>query len=446
MRIYGLLAATLASMAAAVCAHAAAPPLLVTFQNNTGQPASNIYVGFFGDELVATDAATKKPLLLTTYQHEHWYYLSTLPAGISLTKFTSGRIYVGYGEPWHLTRAGYTPSAATPTDPNYLKRYDKMEITYTGAPADVADLTSIDYFGVPMTLKVFRGGASGTLVAAAKGAATDTILPAVGPQTNPHNAAIVRDAGAFVRAIGPGIYPPPPGLPASPYPTFANYLAYLQAIWAPAHCGVVATVKGHFAGVGAKPTTPQTKPQDYDFTVKMNAAKTMTITGSSTAVAGQHTITITYAQLNAPTGIYGANPTFTLDKSAPMTPQNDIYGWVIGDLFSGLNIGAVGSPVTENGLVVGKMPSQDWFKLKHFFSTLQPAHPLFYNRWAAALAPISQAYGFAYSDRFAVTDVQVPLNPAAPQHVDTLQIVFMSDKAPKADAAAVSALTSGLQQ
>ncbi len=72
------------------------------------------------------------------------------------------------------------------------------------------------------------------------------------------------------------------------------------------------------------------------------------------------------------------------------------------------------------------MNSQQWFSLTDYFGALQPKHKFSYNRWAAALAPLSQAYNFAYSDRFA--HVVATLNPGAPSFVDTLEIVFLGKK------------------
>ncbi len=104
-----------------------------------------------------------------------------------------------------------------------------------------------------------------------------------------------------------------------------------------------------------------------------------------------------------------------------MTPQNDLYGWIIADLFAGLNIGALGSTVEVGGQQVGQMESQQWFALTQRFAALQPSHP-YYNQWAAKMSELSDAYNFAYTDRFA--HVVAPLNPA---QVDTLELVFLRE-------------------
>jgi hypothetical protein len=125
-----------------------------------------------------------------------------------------------------------------------------------------------------------------------------------------------------------------------------------------------------------------------------------------------------YSDLVSPSGIYGANAPFYLDGSlTPTMPGNDIYGWIEGDLLAGLNVGALGSLTMVNGVQVGQMESSQWFSLPGYFSYLQPGNDNYYNQWAAAMSGVSDAYNFAYTDRFA--HVTVPLNPA---EVDTLVI------------------------
>lgn len=399
-----------------------AGPLSIQFKNESEFTNSQIYIGFVGPEtLMATNRATSAPLSVSQFNSEHWYTLDTLPQGIDLTSF-SGRIYVGYGTPWHFTHAGYEPSPVSSADPNYYKRYDKVELTYHGNAPDVADTTSIDYFSIPLEMNVYRGGTSGTLVSSLSASPTDKTLNAVRTLTSPDDASVVRDAsGNFVRVIGPSAYPPSPGLPTSHYDNFDDYLTYARDSYAPAHGGTLATIKGHFGGVGPAPVTPQTRRQDYHFTATIDGQKNITLSGSGTEV-GPRTLFFKYDDLVNPSGIYGANPLYYLDGGADaLNPLNDVYGWIIGDLLAGLNIGAVGSTVSIGGREVGTMDSQDWFQLDGLFSSLQPQHR-FYNQWAATLSTISDAYNFAYTDRFA--HVVAPLNPA---EVDTLEIVILGD-------------------
>lgn len=400
----------------------AAQPLAIQFKNDSGLPDSQVYIGFVGPTaLNAFNKATGTALSKSEFGSEHWYTLDTLAQGIDLTSF-SGRIYVGYGSPWSFTHSGYEPSSVSASDPNYLKRYDKVELTYFGNPADVANTTTIDYFSIPLALNVYQGGTSGTLVGSLSAAPMETTFNALRGLTSTADGAVVRDGdGNFVRVIGPSAYPPPPGLPTTPYDNFDAYLDYLQSSYIPTPTSTFATIKGQFAGVGPAPLTPETKPQSYEFAATIDSEKNITLTGGGTEIGGGHTLFFKYEDLNNPAGIYGANPNFYLDGAASsLYPQNDVYGWVIGELLAGFNIGAIGSTVEINGQQVGEMQSNQWFTLTELFSALQPNEP-FYNRWAAALYPISDAYNFAYTDRFA--HVVAPLDPS---RVDTLEIVFVS--------------------
>ena len=417
----------------------AANPLDVIFKNTSGLADSQVYIGFVGGSLSATNNATGSAMSASTYADPSWYTLDTLSKGVDLSNF-SGRIYVGYGSPWTFANPGYEPSATNPNDPNYTKQYDKMELTYDGNPADVADTSSIDYFSIPISLKVYQGGASGTLKGSINASSTATTVAALRNTTPIPGAAVVTDAkGNFVRAIGPSSYPPTGGLPASPYNNFSSYLTYLLYTYGPGHNGVVADIKGYFGGVGPSPTTAATMGQNYNFTVTMDSSRDMILTGSGTDI-GAHTFEYKYADLTSPTGIYGANPVFYLDGSSnPTGPGNDIYGWMTGDLLAGLNIGAVGSTVVRNGTEVGQMPSNQWFGLSDLFSGLQPNNPTYYNDWAATLSPLSNAYNFAYSDRFA--PVTATLDPSV---VDTLELDIGGPAVPEPGAIGVIVCGAGM--
>jgi hypothetical protein len=87
-----------------------------------------------------------------------------------------------------------------------------------------------------------------------------------------------------------------------------------------------------------------------------------------------------------------------------------------------INIGAIGSSTKLGTKIVGAMKSSDWFhKIPNtsLVSNLQ-SNKVFYNQYTAVLQTLSDAYNFAYSDRF--SPVQVLLNPLI---VDTLQVSLL---------------------
>lgn len=390
----------------------------------------------------------------------NWYALDTLATGIGIHSF-SGRIYVCYGQPWAVQRQGYEPAQAV-TDPNLFLRYDKMELTFTGNPNDVANLTSIDYWSIPLSLSTrYAGKVVQTVNGLRPGVTAQQVFNALNELTTPPVSGLPGPGGtdgsplpamvpgqyrqypggpapgtAFARIIGPSSYPPafpPPGaIPVTPYDLLHDYLSYLYRTFGPrTHGGavvptlgkgVIAHITGKFAGVGpaVPPSGPQSK-QTYAFEASIDKDLNLSLRGTASGVPGVTTLLYKRDDLLNPTGIYGGNTPYYLNGAAtPTNPGNDVYGWIGGDLFSGLNIGALGSTTQHQGYVVGALPSQAWFKLPPdlFFAKLQPHKP-YYNQWAATLSQLSEAFNFAYSDRFA--HVLVSLNP---ETVDTLQIVL----------------------
>lgn len=445
--------------------------LTVTFTNNSTHPDSDVSIGFVaapGSSFSASSGGVGLETLNASSGPGNWYPLSQLTQGVAIQSF-SGRIYVAYGTPWAVSYPNYEPGQSV-TDANFFLRYDKMEMTFTGQATDVADLTSIDYWSIPMSLQTSCDG--GTPVQSvsglANGATAQSVYTALAALTSPPVSGLTGPGGtdgtplpavvpgqfvqypngpapgtSFARVIGPSSYASitPPGIPVQPYDTLRTYLDYLIATFGPGTTadaviptlgnGVIAHIGGTFAGVGPNPPpNSPLSPQSYDLAAVINNSGDITLTGSLGAM-GPTLMTFAVDDLLNPSGIYGANPPVTLNLApSPTALGNNVYGWIAGDLLSGLNIGAVGSSSTVGGggiptpVMIGAMKSSGWFTLSpaFFFSKMQPSQP-YYNQWAATLAPVSQAYGFAYSDRFA--HVLANLDPAK---VNTLSIILEPDQ------------------
>lgn len=448
--------------------------LTVTFTNHSHVADSAVYVGFVpgssGTPVSIVNLKDHSSLravgdVTGAYPASgNWYTLDKLSRGVGILSF-SGRIYVCYTQPWTVQRQGYEPAQAV-TDPNLFLRYDKMELTFTGSPYDVADLTCIDYWSIPLSLKTLKAGkVVQTVRGLLPGVTAQQMFDALNALTTPPVSGLAGPGGVdgtplpaqvpgeyrqypggpapgstFARVIGPSSYPPafpaPGAIPVTPYDLLEDYLGHLYREFGPhAHPhgkvptlgkGVIAHIAGEFAGVGPNvpPTGPQSK-QTYAFEAHLDKDLNIALKGTASGVPGNITLLYKKDDLLNPTGIYGGNAPYYLNGAAsPTNPGNDVYGWIGGDLFSGLNIGAVGSETKHGGHVVGALPSQAWFKLPPdlFFAKLQPHRP-YYNQWAATLAKLSQAYNFAYSDRFA--HVLASLDPSK---VDTLEIVLEDSK------------------
>lgn len=452
--------------------------LKITFTNNSNVDNSLVSIGFqpgSGTGSVTTQITNAKAGggAINTISGTgstfpfagNWYSLSDLSEGVNVTNF-SGRIYVCYGSAWAVQYNDYEPAQAV-TDPNFFLRYDKMELTFTGDPADVADLTSIDYWSIPMSLNTYMGTTKVQSVSGfTNGATTQSVYNALLALTNPPVSGLAGPGGtdgtalkalvpgdfvqypkgpapltSFGRIIGPSSYPPsyplPGAVPVTPYDTIKSYLDFLNTTFGVGTAtttvpnlgnGTIAKIAGNFAGVG--PGVPATGPQSaqtYDLTATIDSSNNITLTGTVSGVSGGTTMVFNADDIMNSTGFYGGNAPFSLNGAAATPPANDVYGWVTGDLFSGMNIGALGSSYEVSGIPgapsatkVGSLNSQYWFRIPQsdFFATLQPTGK-YYNQYAQVLSGVSDAYNFAYTDRFA--HVLLSLNPA---NVDILEIVM----------------------
>jgi len=238
-------------------------------------------------------------------------------------------------------------------------------------------------------------------------------------------------------------------------------------------------------------TVPGTGPATGQYSINFTGYMTLsgTVTVASGTYQGTYTTVITvpyggltpeyytiqsgFAYPNAfmldPTGVVGSNanylykfyPQGTPDPGYSQTnpyglgPQNNVLTQAVGDLFAGMNIGALGSTVKlQNqlvingttypvGTVVGSMKSQDWFSLgtamnsatgslgsvyDWYFGYLQSSSE-YYNKYAEAAYLLTDAYGFAYSDRIQGGRVAISWNAklTTPPPIDTIVITILPD-------------------
>lgn len=225
-------------------------------------------------------------------------------------------------------------------------------------------------------------------------------------------------------------------MPITPYPLFESYLCFLyenfgnpskieQVAIKGLGKGIIAKIAGNFNGVGPNvPKSGPTSAQKYNLDASIDKDLNITLKGE---VGGEATEMIfKKAALINPSGIYGANAPYSLKIGAGTkkleSPSNNVYGWITGDLLAGFNIGAIGSITQIAGEEVGGMISSDWFRKipnTSLFGKLQ-SNKEYYNQYAAALQELSDAYNFAFSDRF--SPVQISLNPLT---IDTLQVSLL---------------------
>jgi len=360
---------------------------------------------------------------------------ANVPA-VYITNFISGRIYINYGKTGLSNLGGsYQPNPSQPNDANYAVRYQYFEINGNGG-AVTTNLSYIDLTAIPLSLQAINAPhasnnpqnttARGIPLAAAAGTS------ATSPNSNvlPSPASMLPNP-QFTRVISPQ-------WAGTPYHDWTNYLqSTLQ--------GKTVLLAGFFAGVGNQPSgNPLTQAQSYDFTVTFNQAGDATFTaqpdsgnGSAACVpksmqgpgvgATNQTVTITFADLNAHVGIYGNNPSYTINNNGSIihTPGilNDFFGRVVGDLLAGLSFGFPGSSVNFNGQPIGGLSSTQWWggilpngtavSLQNTpagqniaFAKAQPGQPLNYHTYAGSLSGLTSGYGFPLQDRLGTNLLQ----------------------------------------
>jgi hypothetical protein len=342
--------------------------------------------------------------------------LGNIP-NVSLNDFTNGRIYFNYGKAGLQGLGnGYQPSPNTSSDANYDTPYSYIELNVTGDQNNNMDLSAIDFFTMPIEATTWKNGKKvGELYCNGNQVEVSGVIRALEALSD--NKAVVNAHG-FVRVIGPGLAPG--------YHDWTSYLTYLAGL------NYNTTLKGLFSGLPGG--TGVTQQQNYALTASFDAATSqVTLSGTGT-VTGGITITINYADLNAQTGVYGANPAYVANGTSYPGIQNDVFGWIVGDLLAGMNMGFVGSTTPNTNLpgnpALGTCTSSEWFAAAQqnpglMFGGAQ-SNKDYYNGWAANLLPLTKAYGFPFSDRLNGELLYFP--PAGcPNSVDYLKITFFEN-------------------
>lgn len=374
-------------------------PLHISFENASEFATGDVYFWFvasgpFDLRLGGTE---------TQVELRRPYTFSELQGGLDARMVTGGRIYVSLGEPLPAAPAG------DPVDPGILEgniganiRHDFIEFTYNGNPGDVADITSMDQFAIPLSLGLKKNGValSGPDTAAGwKGHTDAQIVQALKAQAAASDEVIVTHDNHFIRVKG-----------ATKFPTLyhntpedaQSMTAYLAAI---ANANTPLVIKGVFLG------------ETYVYEAKIDEHGNYEITRQAgSEAAGPNTIVIpaSYTEggvtVSLAEAIYLSNPHYSMD-GGPLTPtQNDLAGAVARDLFAALNLGYVNSAhvveignlvlppgVDPEGIVgrtIGQLSTEEMHYLNLAFDDVNS----FYNIYANEIRHLSDSYGYAYSD------------------------------------------------
>jgi hypothetical protein len=327
----------------------------------------NVYVMF---ENVQGNVSSKKP-----------YKLSQLPKPVRIDR-AFGRVWISLGESLKNVDA---PNFNNPYLPDYRVRWDKIEWTVDGSPTQCVNLSSADFFSVPLKIS---GGVTedGKRELGWREPTASVFAKLKATVNNPNADPIVTGDGpsGVVRVISPSTT-----ANAAAYSSYSPYISAME--------GKTTKIRGQFYGAGGGYYCYNARVQNGSLVL------TGTDDGEGHSSVG-HSITVDAAQLPVQ-GLYKCDPTFTVDGQAGWNfARNDIYCAALRDALAGFNLGFVGSPVTNphTGKPFGDSWSSTWqnTESKYAYAGAQPNNPTFYNQYANIIQRASDSYGFPFADTF----------------------------------------------
>jgi hypothetical protein len=390
--------ALLAIVASAVPARA----IRLSFTNSSSYPSDQVFVWFGGAADAGYDLKISgQPQNVTLGKS---YALTELAAGLTLNRLVSGRAYISFGEP--LPDPGRNGAGSPirypgvfPGDDGYNTRWDFFELTNTPHASDVADLTSMDNFAIPLRLQLKHQGmplAGPNTSAGWQGHSDSQIVAALSELADPAGSNVYRVDGDFVRIQGANSFPlryqNQPDDPRS----MNAYLASIQA-------ANRATILDGTAFATS-----------YQYSAAIDAVGNYVLTKTGGAASTPNTIVIPASYKAGPNpadpivtlaeSLYMSNPWYSVDGGPIGPTQNNLAGAIARDLYAALNLGYVNSDHivaasdTVNPSLVGRhvyeLTGSEMRELTVGFDEVNQ----FYNIYAAAIRDLSDSYGFAYSD------------------------------------------------
>jgi hypothetical protein len=405
-----------------------APFIPVIIENNSGHADDKVWIQFLNGTFNSGQTGAggtvhlmgNKGYSLAQLKSEVTNISLVSVPNLSLNAFKNGRIYVNFGSSPLVVKGGNQPAPSTPSDPNYHTPYAYIEPFIDGSSSNNLDFSNIDFFSFAMTASVCEWSTTKNKyveqpfkLTSHSTADLRGVLKAIAP-----TGAVVKNSSAdFVRVNGPG--------QVDVYHHWENYMNFLE--------DKTTTIGGQYAG------TAKTQAKYYNLTASFNSTTTLvTLEGTVqddaiTDLTGTSNtkIIITYAEMNAYTGVYGANPHYSINSGPVQKLKNDVYGWIVGDLLAGMNYGFPGSVTTDptnSDETLGKLESSKWFEIAKAHQCVQfggaQSNSDYYNTYAAANLPLTMAYGFPFTDRLGNVLLHYP--PGGPEnHPKYLKITIL---------------------
>ena len=371
------LRAGLTTLAVTLGLAAPASALEVQVVNNSGVDPSQVWLSLYNGPSADGQLPNNTPVQLS----------SLTDSSFSLNAITAGRLYVAYG----TEGVDINTTTGTPI------RNDKVEFTNPG----VANLTAVDYFGIPMDLQTLDS--SGTVLETlAYRCYTSTVAGALQALPGGTQSVIKTAAGGFSKVMSP--------LLSNTWPLMT---AYVQSM-----SGQSITVDSVYDGSAALGRPAQTADMTGTFGADGSITLTGTITTPSTgAVAQNQTLQISGDSMAA--AVYTNNGTYLKNGAAGAVGDNDVFSVIYRDVVAGFALGYWGGKYGDT--------SSAWLRQPPFTAawTSPPPFTPYYHQYGATITEYSDAYGFPFTD-LSPTTVQAGLT----SDVATMRITLNPDTGP----------------
>jgi hypothetical protein len=317
-----------------------------------------------------------------------------------VNKGFSGRIYIFVNAD---STEIPTQASAIASDTTMHIRYDFIEATYFGGPYDCADLSSVDQFG--LTLSMSSADASGNrLSSVGYNVNTYGMIAAMSPVVNSAvYPAIFYENNEFVRIISPL------HTPSGAYTDMQTYVTQMCAT------GDTLNLFDSYSGANAVYTIDTTSYDTTYAAIPFCYRAVLSPFGDSIYLVPnpdladpsaflQGTIAINKADLYNPAYnmIYACDGPFYVqpsslipilgDSVADRVGFNDPWSTVVRNFLAGFNAGYFGAMDTVGSYISDGNDSWNWNPLHAF------EQPYSYNPYAKVIMANSDSYGFPFSD------------------------------------------------
>lgn len=399
---------------------------------NAATNSTNIFSATYGDGSAITldTFPTTNPSPDTNYFQQSTpvqlssHSISTL--GMNLTSVDSATLYIGFGNTNPFN------SLAAPAFQTAQFSFMQVEVTSKGNPADVADLTAINYFSFPLSLQSYKaGGVSSANLLQSSGFGSHTaeqVITAL-QSTYTGTGPEVKDAGGkVVRILGPSSSYTVGALGAAPYTTggYSTFQTYLGTLYTQQEAATdPSPLKLSYSGNGgytADALITDDGSGNYGVTIENVVANTATTPVVVTGSIVLNPDTMTGGVENSPTSvtIYGGvlYPGAGTVSGELATGQTYAYltDTLLASLSASIVTGVAGSTVTFPGDTSTPpldeyrfQDSNTWFTQNSpnadtdpglFFSDVQTSP--FYDDYFRVISEMSDysLYGSPYADRF----------------------------------------------